>query len=47
VKKSISKLPSLLEFYSFVMYYGSVLVGPPFGIKHYLTFQDGSIFKNV
>jgi hypothetical protein len=29
------------------MYYGGVLVGPAFGIRHYLAFQDESLCKNV
>jgi hypothetical protein len=47
LKKSIPRLPNILEFVSFMMYYGGVLVGPAFGIRHYLAFQDESLFKNV
>lgn len=46
-KRVIFKIPSLFEFLSFICFYGAVLCGPSFGIKHYLSFQEGSLFTSV
>ena len=43
----LEKLPSLLEFFAYVYFFGGFLAGPAFNMKEYLSFVDGSLFKDV
>lgn len=40
---SVAKLPSLLEFFSFILFPASVTIGPSFEYSDYIAFADGSM----
>jgi hypothetical protein len=42
--RALPQLPSLLEFFSFVYFYGGVLAGPPFEMRPYLDFVERKQF---
>ena len=44
-ERAITKLPSVLEYASYMLFYGGVLSGPCFEIREYLNFIDFSVFK--
>jgi lysophospholipid acyltransferase len=43
VERAIDGLPNLLEYYSYVFFYGGILAGPTFEIKEYLDFVDDKL----
>lgn len=45
--KRIEKLPSLLEFYSFVYFFAGFLTGPFTEYNHYIAFTNRTVFKDV
>jgi lysophospholipid acyltransferase len=45
-KRAIKELPSLLEFYGFVYFFGSFLAGPAIEIREYLNYTDLSVFND-
>jgi len=45
-RRAINKLPSLLEFYGWVYFFPSLLVGPKIEFKDYLSFVDLSLFND-
>eukprot|EP00475_Leptophrys_vorax_P018632 TRINITY_DN2551_c0_g1_i1.p1 TRINITY_DN2551_c0_g1~~TRINITY_DN2551_c0_g1_i1.p1 ORF type:complete len:376 (+),score=79.20 TRINITY_DN2551_c0_g1_i1:43-1128(+) len=42
--KAIPKKPSFFHYMSYICFYGGITAGPAFEIKHYLAFQDGTLF---
>jgi hypothetical protein len=44
-ERALTKIPSLLEYFSYVFFFGGVLVGPCFEIKEYFDMIDGSLLK--
>jgi lysophospholipid acyltransferase len=45
--KAVVAVPSFFEFMSYICFYGGLNVGPAFEIKHYLAFQDGTLFAKA
>jgi len=45
-QKRVEKLPSFLEYYSFVFFFVGFLTGPFAEFKHYIAFTDRSLFKD-
>eukprot|EP00276_Gloeochaete_wittrockiana_P017922 CAMPEP_0184359856 /NCGR_PEP_ID=MMETSP1089-20130417/122134_1 /TAXON_ID=38269 ORGANISM="Gloeochaete wittrockiana, Strain SAG46.84" /NCGR_SAMPLE_ID=MMETSP1089 /ASSEMBLY_ACC=CAM_ASM_000445 /LENGTH=264 /DNA_ID=CAMNT_0026698831 /DNA_START=31 /DNA_END=821 /DNA_ORIENTATION=- len=45
-RRALTKLPSLLEFFGWVYFYPSVLVGPKIEFRDYLAFVDLSLFND-
>jgi len=43
----LEKLPTPLEFFAYVYFFGGFLAGPAFNMKEYLEFVDGSLFKDA
>ena len=43
--RALTSRPSLLEFLSYIWYFGGVLVGPCFECREYLDFTDLSLFR--
>src|SRR4051812_42203946 len=43
----LTRLPSLLEFFSYVYFFGGFLAGPAFNMKEYLDFMNGTLFASV
>lgn len=43
--RALTKLPTLLEYFSYVFFFGGVLVGPCFEAKEYFDFVDGNLLK--
>ena len=41
--RALTTLPSLLEYFSYVFFFGGVLVGPCFEAKEYFDFIDGKL----
>eukprot|EP01095_Lingulamoeba_sp_RSL-Kostka_P018258 TRINITY_DN995_c0_g2_i1.p1 TRINITY_DN995_c0_g2~~TRINITY_DN995_c0_g2_i1.p1 ORF type:complete len:501 (-),score=134.73 TRINITY_DN995_c0_g2_i1:180-1682(-) len=46
IRRSINKLPNLLEFYGWVYFYPTLLVGPKIEIKDYLNYMDMTQFDD-
>jgi len=46
-EKRIEKLPSLLEFYSFVYFFAGFLTGPFTEFNHYIAFTKREVFNDV
>ena len=44
-ERALTKVPSLLEYFSYVFFFGGVLVGPCFEAKEYFDFIDGKLIK--
>jgi len=42
----VDRLPNLLEYFSYIFYYGTILTGPAFPYKPYQQFIDKSLFEN-
>jgi len=42
-ERAITQMPSLLEYFSYVFFFGGVLVGPCFEAKEFFDFVDGSL----
>lgn len=42
---SLNQAPSLLEFFSFILFYGGLITGPCIEISHYLRSMNRSIFR--
>jgi lysophospholipid acyltransferase len=40
---AVSKLPSLLEYYSFILFPANLTIGPAFEYSDYMAFADGSL----
>ena len=45
--RSLDRMSSPIEFFSYALFYSSIIFGPCFEIKHYLKCMDGSIFTAV
>jgi len=45
-KYAVTRMPSLLEFYSFVYYFGGFLAGPAFEFSDYRAFMERSVSKD-
>ena len=43
--RALTKLPGLLEYFSYVFFFGGVLVGPCFEAKEYLDFTSGALLN--
>jgi lysophospholipid acyltransferase len=46
-KNCLKKKPTLFEFYGYIYFFPSFLVGPVFNMKEYLDFIDMSLFETV
>jgi len=44
---NLKKLPSLLEFFGFVYFFGGFLAGPAFNMREYISFIDGTLFESA
>lgn len=44
-ERAITKIPNLLEYFSYVFFFGGVLCGPCFEAKEYFDFIDGALMK--
>jgi lysophospholipid acyltransferase len=44
-ERAVETLPSIVEYFGFVYYFGGILAGPNFEIKEYLACMDGTLFK--
>ncbi|KAJ6249826.1 oysgedart [Anaeramoeba flamelloides] len=42
----ITELPSFFEFFSYVLHWNTVLMGPPIGIKRYLNHINGNLIED-
>jgi hypothetical protein len=45
--RAISEVPSMLQYASFMLFFGGIMVGPAFEIKEFLEFSDLSMFRKV
>jgi len=43
----VDQVPSLLEYFGYVYFFGGFLAGPAFNYKEYANFIDGSLFKSA
>eukprot|EP00003_Mantamonas_plastica_P006565 TRINITY_DN1538_c0_g1_i1.p2 TRINITY_DN1538_c0_g1~~TRINITY_DN1538_c0_g1_i1.p2 ORF type:complete len:458 (+),score=121.13 TRINITY_DN1538_c0_g1_i1:636-2009(+) len=46
-KQAIKEMPSLLEFYSFIYFFGTYMAGPAVDIKDYLDYINGDMFDQA
>ena len=46
-QRALRTAPSLLEYLSYIWFYGGLLVGPCFEMKEYLDFTDLSLFRHL
>lgn len=46
VSHSVDRMPSLIEFYSYIYYYGGVLVGPCYEYIDYINYTNLNMFKS-
>jgi lysophospholipid acyltransferase len=46
-QRALLKLPNLLEYLSYMFFFGGLVVGPAFEMKEYLDFTDMTVFKKV
>lgn len=44
-ERALTKVPSLLEYFSYVFFFGGVLVGPCFEAKEFFDFTDGKLIE--
>ena len=42
---AVHTYPSFLEYMSYIFFYATFLVGPPFDFRHFQKFMDGSLFR--
>jgi lysophospholipid acyltransferase len=46
-ERALSELPSLLEYFSYMFFFGGLLVGPAFELREYRAFTDLSVFRQA
>ena len=42
---ALKEIPSVLEFYAYTLFYGSLMIGPQFSINHYRKYLNGDFVK--